>query len=73
MFPLIDGKLFRINKDGTNGDPIHTSKPRLGFGTSPLYDYHIKDVDPAIQLACEILTDEYGRVSFYLIRNNYHK
>lgn len=75
MFPLIDGKLFRINKDGMNGDPIQVNKPQLEFGTSPLYDYHIKDIDPANELACVIITDELGRVSFSNLFSNrkYHK
>lgn len=63
MFPLSDGILYRINKDGTRSEPIQTTNSILVFGTSPLYDYHIRDVDPNIEIKCEISTDEFGRVN----------
>lgn len=64
MFPLDNGRLIRLNKDGTNGEVVHTKKPKLIFGTSILYDHHIKDVDPTNEVTCEISTDNYGRVRF---------
>lgn len=63
MFPLSSGRLIRLNKDGSNGEVIQTSKKNLVFGTSIFDDYHIKDIDPEIEVSCEISTDEYGRVS----------
>lgn len=62
MFPL-SGRLIRLNKDGSNGEIIHANKKNLVFGTSIFDDYHIKDIDPEIEVSCEISTDEYGRVS----------
>lgn len=63
MFPLSDGKLIRLNTDGSCGEIIHSTKPKMVFGTSILYDHHIKDIDPTNEVSCEISTDEYGRVS----------
>lgn len=61
MFPLSNGTLIRLNKDGSNGDEIHTSKPNMIFGSQITFDYHIKDA--ARDVSCEISTDEFGRVS----------
>lgn len=63
MFPLSFGRLIRLNKDGSNGEVIQTQKKNLVFGTSIFDDYHINDIDPEIDVSCEISTDEYGRVS----------
>lgn len=62
MFSLSDGRLIRINKDGTNGEIIHSKKSTIVFGTSPLDDHHIKDVDPTNEVKCVISTDDFGRV-----------
>lgn len=64
MFPLSNGRLIRLNKDGTNGEVFQTNKTNLVFGTNIFNDVHIKDVDPANEFACEISTDECGRVSW---------
>lgn len=63
MFPLSNGRLIRLNRDGSNGEVIQTNKTKIIFGTSILYDHHIKDIDPTKEVSCEISTDEYGRVS----------
>ncbi|XP_055323513.1 mucin-2-like [Sitodiplosis mosellana] len=64
MFPLSSkGRLIRLNKDGTNGEIIQSNKTKMVFGTSIFDDHHIKDVNPANQVSCEISTDDSGRVS----------
>lgn len=63
MFSLSNAKLIRINKDGTDGETILSKKTTLELGTSPFYDYHIKDLDDSVNISCEISTDNYGRVS----------
>lgn len=63
MFPLSNGKLIRLNNDGTNGEIIHSKKTKMIFGTKILHDHFIKDIDPEKDVSCEISRDEYGRVS----------
>lgn len=70
MFPLSDGALVRLNKDGTHGETITSNKPTMVFGNLVLHDHYIKDVDPAKEICCEISTDEYGRVS---VQNTFSK
>lgn len=65
MFPLDGGRLIRLNKDGTNGEVVQTKKSKITFGTSIVHDHHIKDVDPANEVTCEISTDDFGRVRFH--------
>lgn len=65
MFPLSNGRLIRINKDGTNGEITQSKKSTLIFGSSPIYDHHVIDLDPSKDICCEISTDEYGRVSAF--------
>lgn len=71
MFPLSNCRLIRINKDGTNGEIIQSKKPSMVFGSSIVYDYHIKDVDPTKNICCEISTDKCGRVSTLKSNSNY--
>lgn len=63
MFPLSNGRLIRLNKDGTDGEIIQSRNPTMVFGTNILYDHHIKDVNPATEVSCEISTDALGRVN----------
>lgn len=67
MFPLSNGRLIRINKDGSDGEMISSKKTSMVFGTSVLNDYYIQDADPALNIKCEIATDEYGRVSLIIL------
>lgn len=66
MFPLSNGKLIRVNKDGSDGEIISSNKTSMVFGTSVLNDYYIHDADPKLDIHCEIATDEYGRVSVWI-------
>lgn len=66
MFPLSNGKLIRINKDGSDGEAILSQKTTMVLGTSVLNDYYIRDADPTLNINCEIATDEYGRVSGFI-------
>lgn len=65
MFSLANGKLIRINSDGSDGEPIQTKNPSLTIGTSMLSDCCVSDTttDPTTHLAYEISKDELGRVS----------
>lgn len=63
MFPLSDGKLIRLNKDGTSRETIVSDKSNIVFGTRILCDHQIKDAGLANDVECEISTDNCGRVS----------
>lgn len=64
MFSLANGKLIRINSDGSDGEPIQTKNSSLTIGTSILSDYCVSDTsEPSTHLAYEISTDNLGRVS----------
>lgn len=63
MFPLTNGRLIRLNIDGSNGEVFISKKQTMTFGTSILYDHFIKDIDPAKDIRCDISTDNLGRVS----------
>lgn len=65
MFPLSDGKLIRLNKDGTTRETIETKNSNIVFGTKILCDHQIKDLDIPNEVECEISTDKCGRVSKY--------
>lgn len=65
MFSLANGKLIRINSDGSEAEPIQTKNSSLSIGTSVLSDCCISNstLDPTTTLAYEISTDNFGRVS----------
>lgn len=67
MFSLLNGKLVRINKNGSDGEIYRSKNTSMLFGTSILDDYRIKDIDSSTNVSLEIFTDEYGRVSDLLV------
>lgn len=64
MFNLTNGKLIKLNDDGTDGEIIQTKLTKLQIGSKLCYDYVILNSDHDI--FCEISTDSFGRVSFVI-------
>lgn len=63
MFSLANGKLVRLNADGTEGDIVQTEKSSLTVGASAQSDYCVDESELAGQLAFKIYLSVFGNVS----------
>lgn len=67
MFNLTNGRLIKLNDDGSDGEIIRTRKPILRIGNAPHYDYTLNSNDNK-DILVEISTDNLGRVSTFAYR-----
>lgn len=63
MFRLTNHKLIRLNRDGSWGGIFMSNSEELSFGSTSLFDVHIKEIEPNKYVSCSISIDAHGQVS----------